>query len=417
MRSVAVLFVLGSHLYLYFFRNHFITRSQIKGMQLGMIGHWGVLIFFVHTCLVLMLSLERQHLRDPERPLFLPVLLQRVFRIFPLSVVVVLIVGGLGLPETITRGGQFIPVHPTPLQMVSSLLLIQNLVHTEAVTAPLWSLPYEMQMYLFLPALYLLVRAAKTAVAPLLLWAGAVLLAMHIYRMDVPPWNYTGMSPGLPDLLIYAPCFLAGVAGYRFAKGSRLNLPSFLWPMVLAGATALYLTRQSFRSGWFCCLVLGCSVPQFREISSPLLKKICLLIARYSYGIYLTHFVLIWLAFEKMSALPMWIRWAMFAVMATAIPVALYHGIEKPMIRLGKRIAESEDSLRSFAGRVFAQRKAAQGTAAGLNRLRLAPQLRAEEVLQDKQSVGGPLGEAAHEVGIPLAAERDVDAHVITLPD
>jgi peptidoglycan/LPS O-acetylase OafA/YrhL len=327
-------------------------------MQLGMFGHWGVLVFFVHTSLVLMLSLERQHERGPKQPQFLPFLIQRIFRIFPLSMVVVLIVGGLGLPETIT-GGQFISVHPTPLQLVSSLLLIQNLDHMAPVTAPLWSLPYEMQMYLFLPALYLLVRGAKTATLPLLLWTSAVLLDRQLYRMDVSPWIYTGMSPGLPDLPIYAPCFLAGIAGYQFSKGRRLNLPAFLWPVVLVGATAVYLSRPGFLVGWSCCLILGCAVPQFREIQNPLVQKVCQLIARYSYGIYLTHFLLIWLAFQELSLLPVWLRWAIFTVTAAGVPVGLYQGIERPMILLGKRIAASEISQISFARILMPLRKPA----------------------------------------------------------
>src|SRR5271157_2083737 len=41
----------------------------------------------------------------------------------------------------------------------------------------------------------------------------------------------------------------------------------------------------------------------------------------------------------------------------------------------------------------------------------------AEEVAEEEGYVGGAFGEAAHEVGEPVAAERDVDAHAVTIAD
>ena len=53
------------------------------------------------------------------------------------------------------------------------------------------------------------------------------------------------------------------------------------------------------------------------------------------------------------------------------------------------------------------------GTDLALGQLRLL----AEKVLGDEEHVGGALGEAAHEVGVPLAAEGRVDADVVALGD
>jgi peptidoglycan/LPS O-acetylase OafA/YrhL len=155
LRSAAVLFVLGFHVLLLFEQRH---SPYVK--RLGIfhsLGHWGVLIFFVHTSLVLMFSLERQHLHFPGEPSYLPFLTRRVFRVFPLSVFIVLLVTVFRLPVGSLTKGIFEPAHLGWGGIVSNLLLLQNLSHTDSVIVPLWSLPHEMQMYLFLPFLFLLV--------------------------------------------------------------------------------------------------------------------------------------------------------------------------------------------------------------------------------------------------------------------
>jgi peptidoglycan/LPS O-acetylase OafA/YrhL len=352
LRSAAVLFVLGFHLYLFFQQNHYLQRESIGRILLWPIGRWGVLIFFVHTSLVLMFSLERQQLRFPGKSLYLPFLTRRTFRIFPLSIFMVLVAAILNLPGHL-KAGQFVQVHLRWTGLLSNLLLLQNVSHTESITAPLWSLPYEMQMYLFLPGLYLLARSVRSALLPVL-WGMAVLLAMYIYRLDVPGTAHTGLRPGFPDLLIYVPCFLPGIVAYRLTKVRKLGLPAAMWPIALAIFTTAYLMRPSYKVGWVCCLFLGIVAPQFQEMSNPVLRKIFQTIARYSYGIYLTHFICIWLAFQALGSLPMWGRWIVLLVTVALAPYLLYHGLEEPMIRIGRRITADpvSPSLRLHLGRM-----------------------------------------------------------------
>lgn len=84
MRSFAVLFVLVSHLPVA------IGLSVRTGFHLGSLGLLGVVVFFVHTCLVLMLSLGRQVAARGPAHLHADFFVRRAFRIYPLSGAVVL---------------------------------------------------------------------------------------------------------------------------------------------------------------------------------------------------------------------------------------------------------------------------------------------------------------------------------------
>ena len=49
--------------------------------------------------------------------------------------------------------------HPHAWDVIVNMCLMQDLVHTDhAVMSVLWSLPYEVQMYIFLPVLFFFVQ-------------------------------------------------------------------------------------------------------------------------------------------------------------------------------------------------------------------------------------------------------------------
>lgn len=320
MRSSAVLFVVLFHTLLVF------QKTKFWRLNLHQIGQWGVLIFFVHTSLVLMFSLERQNDRDPDGGLFLPFYVRRCFRVFPLSVLAVLFVAFFHWPVGNLHQGQFQFVQLNRVGLASNILLVQNLTHSESILAVLWSLPFEMQMYLVLPALYLLTRVTRTWLPILGFWAITVVAATGAIKLE-----------HLAGLLLYAPCFASGVVAYRLSKSCAAKLPFLLWPVAIAVLTVAFLQTATFWSAWICCLLLGLAIPQFREMSNAWLRKVVQLIARYSYGIYITHFICLWLAFGRFNYIRMPFQWLMFAVTATAAPVILYHAVEEPMILLGSR--------------------------------------------------------------------------------
>ena len=333
LRAVAVLIVVVAHV------TYFFGILRLGSLDLLPIGFWGVLIFFVHTSLVLMLSLERQwkHGRDD---LFLTFMVRRVFRILPLSVLVLVLIIVFRLPQATLQPGKFIGATPTGWEIFCNLALIQNLAKKDSILTVLWSLPYEMQMYLFLPGLYLLVRPIRGIARSLLLWVLSIAFAMfavhHLKR--------------IPDMALYIPCFLPGIMAYQLQRKERSLLPAFLWPLTIAGLTVLYLlgANWAWRHGaelrwamrWAPGLLLGLVIPRFMPLSARWLTSASHCIAKYSYGIYLTHCFAIWLAFERLGSLPMAVKTLLFTAVGIGRPVLFYHGVEEPMILVGKRVAD-----------------------------------------------------------------------------
>lgn len=324
LRSFAVLCVLAFHLLLLF------GHGRVPH-GFGSLGHWGVLVFFVHTSIVLMASLERQQRRAGGGRLAGEFLVRRAFRLLPLAWVTIAVIVALRLPVGHLHDGEFVAVSFAPGAVVQNLLLIQNVGGAESLEAPLWSLPYEMQMYLLLPAVFWLVSRVRRPYAVLALWlAVAVLAKLRLHGTEA-------------DLLDYAPCFLAGIAGYAIARTRRgsWQLGFWLWPIVIAVATASYVVHPTVPQGWVSCLVIATAVVVIRELPDGGWRVLFQLIARYSYGIYLAHFVLMWLAFDRLGGQPWTVQLGVFGAALVVVPVALYHLVERPMIRVGERVARA----------------------------------------------------------------------------
>jgi len=322
LRATAVLYVFVSHLT--FFRGIYFLGP----LRIVPLGYWGVFIFFVHTCLVLMLSLERQWMQGGASKIFWTFMVRRCFRIFPLSILVVSLIALLHIPQKVVEHGSFVGASPTRWELVSNLMLIQNLTTGLSILGPLWSLPYEMQMYLFLPLLFLLFRS-RNYWWVVVLWLCSVGSAVIALR-----------HPSIPDFLLYVPCFLPGVLAYKLMRSDRAKLPAFLWPIAILALTVLFFLKTGWPYPWAACFILGLAVPRFSPLSTPWLVKACQVVAKYSYGIYLTHFFAIWFAFVKLFAIPRTMRWGVFLLCAAGLPVLFYRLLEEPMIRVGKRLAD-----------------------------------------------------------------------------
>ena len=323
LRATAVLYVFFGHLT--FFRG----ITYLGPLRILPMGYWGVFIFFVHTSLVLMLSLERQWSGGVQNHLFRSFMIRRCFRIFPLSVFVVSFIALFHIPQQNLEHGYFVGALQTKWEILSNLLLIQNLTKSVSILGPLWSLPYEMQMYLFLPLLFVLLRSSRY------LWR---FILFEILSVTVAIFSFS--HSWIPDFVLYVPCFLPGVLAYLLMGRGRAKLPSFLWPVTIFALTILFFLKNAWPYPWLACLILGLAIPWFSSLSNPLLVKICQLVAKYSYGIYLTHFFTIWFAFVRLHAIPRTARWIVFLLSSAGLPILLYHLLEEPLIQVGKRLAD-----------------------------------------------------------------------------
>ncbi|MDB5745564.1 MAG: hypothetical protein JWP72_412 [Massilia sp.] len=325
IRSLAVSFVVISHLLL--------DKSLVRpgGYDTQTLGTLGVLIFFVHTCLVLMLSLERQ-----VNTTF-SFLVVRAFRIYPLSIVVIVLLSLIQLMDSGTGPGLF--------TFLSNIFLIQNLTGTPSITPVLWSLPFEFQMYFFLPLLYIWTRHsgkhASSCVA--VLWCICVALVIAFWRLGL---DY--------NLIRFFPCFLPGVLAFCQRGSPRKYSPGVL--LAYVGTMAIMYPSLVGRGvnatflSWLICLGLGLLIPRCREIRSDLVASVGSVIARYSYGIYLVHDPIRYFSFHYLKGIPAFAAWSIFVGAVCGLSYLAYHFIEKPGIELGRTVAKRMKVYRLQAG-------------------------------------------------------------------
>lgn len=330
LRVFAVLFVFFGQLM------EFYGVGRLGPFSHALVG-WGVLIFFVHTCFVLMLSLERQFRDRGPANLFANFVVRRSFRILPLSMLAVALVVIFRLPLMSLEPHHFYAAPLSSSLVLLNLFLVQDITRSANILGPLWSLPLQIQVCLFLPALFLFIRPARSVWRPVILWVVAVgfgTMTLH--------------SEGITSVIRAIPLFLPGAIAYQIQrKKISQQLPAFLWPVFIAALTILFLAGD----GWggvggllareYCgCLLLGLLMPWFSQIPTRWLVVASRTVAKYSYGIYLTELFTFWLALEEMSHLPKIVRLGTLIILSAGLPVLLYHAIEEPMIHFGKQLVD-----------------------------------------------------------------------------
>ena len=291
LRACAVMFVLTDHT---------LRSLHVHGLSkdgLEWFGRLGVLFFFVHTCCVLMSSMERHRGERLVRSFFV----RRAFRIYPLSMTAVLV-------------AMIPPLAPQlrPGEWLSNLALVQNLTFSRDAFGTLWSLPLEVQMYVFLPFLFLLLRRTKK------LWP---LLVLYGLSIPIALWQ-----PGHIDrasVLSYVPAFLPGIIAYWLFRNQCGGCRAFGVPIVIGLVTVGFLLHPGWTfPAWIACLVVGATIPLFRQITNPAVNRVTLSFAKYSYGLYLSHsLLLVWMT--PTESCPLYLLLVAAASMGRTMPLSL----------------------------------------------------------------------------------------------
>ena len=337
LRSAAILLVVGFHLAKLF-------NWQSGNFRMTDFGLLGVMLFFVHTTLVLMFSLERQRAQS-DTPLFLPFMIRRCFRIYPLAMLVVFLAYVFRIPSDL-QFGRFDLLHQNSGNLISNLLLIQNIARQKANPGPLWSLPLEIQMYLILPLLFLFVSHLKSSWSMILIWCSVVVLWFSVgFSTGMLPLSEGGFRSPVEALLKFtrfAPCFLPGIVAYKLWRRPRV-LPGFLWPafLLLSCATfVLFSGNQPVQTGWFICFGIGLGACFFRELPESFLTRLTRRVARYSYGIYLLHYFAMWLGFVVCKSLNVGVQTSIFIATLASLSIFFHHTVEAPLTAAGVKLSE-----------------------------------------------------------------------------
>jgi peptidoglycan/LPS O-acetylase OafA/YrhL len=225
VRSIAVISVVVEHTLLS------LGILKLGPFPIAYLGVMGVLVFFVHTTLVLMWSLER-------KPNTLDLYIRRAFRIYPLALFAIAILMIFHAPVAGTALQPFQYADPRWRDVAAQATLVPNMLADKGpIMGVLWSLPYEMEMYVLLPVLFFFLRKNFTVWPLLLMWTMVVLLTR---RGDGNYHNFA-MAIGY---------FLPGAMAYVGFGRWKPRMRAWMLPLFLVALWAAFLFHPNYHRGW-----------------------------------------------------------------------------------------------------------------------------------------------------------------------
>jgi peptidoglycan/LPS O-acetylase OafA/YrhL len=148
---------------------------------------------------------------------------------------------------------------------------------------------------------------------------------------------------------ICIPYFVPGVIAYVLFSKIQPRLPAFLMPFFVLALLFGFMVHPTWTAGWVLAILLGLGIPHFRQIRAKWLVVASHQLAKYSYGVYLGHIFSIAIGMNLLQGSNLAIRVAAIVLSLAVLAIVSYHLIEKPMIRLGARLAAKTDSGKSSA--------------------------------------------------------------------
>jgi exopolysaccharide production protein ExoZ len=281
-------------------------------------GYLGVNFFFVISGYVIAMVADKPTFGIPE------FVTKRFFRLYPVYWVIVIAVLLLKV------FGVMLPASYKLNSILYSMSLLPHAEGSGSLIAATWSLEFEIMFYLL----------AALIVPVLGLWGlAAVLFGLVYWAYVAPPEIFT-----FNLVRTLNSDFLAGVLAYLFRKPLS-HVPT----AILIGA-GLYGYYRAVNGTAFAgsvgglLIVAGLAHAKWRWDVLPL--RWLTQLGDASYSLYLLHFVTLWIfvtPFKKIGLPPGWMAEPVrFIYLALSIWLSLnaYQRIEKPMIRLGNRMAE-----------------------------------------------------------------------------
>ena len=262
--------------------------------------------------------------------------LRRVFRIYPAYLLVLAVIGLLAV------SGVLVPrvPEPTAFRVLANLLLVQDYVGVAAYLGVSWTLSLEFAWYAIFALMFYryreadVIRIVNAYSLALVALALAALLLGH--RLPVGRLGMVGAA-------------LVGYATYRHRAGG-LDASRY-WRAIRAYLAALALSQGvmfghfahpnitlfNALAGWSLSSLLFLGVVHARALRESVLvdNRLTLLVGTVSYSIYLSHPVVMDLLGDASGTIR---SPALVATVTLLASVAMYALVEKPGVRLGRRL-------------------------------------------------------------------------------
>ncbi len=297
LRGVAACWVAAYHL-------HYMDPLLSRGGILLRHGYLAVDIFFVLSGFVMALSYKRMFENGTTWRGYVAFLLRRAARIYPLYIVMTSLAVSIALAHgsvewSLAFSGQ----------LVANVLLVQSWGLSSPIDGPSWSVSTELAAYLVFPVLLAAVfRTRLAAASASALAIGVVVLAS---LQPTPPGYPFGRSGPLDiawdhsawPLLRCIAEFTIGLVSYRVAEhGPRVLSGPLLGLVVPAFALMLLLIPGSDLVFFVTVPFLLLSLLSERNAFTFVLSLPAVVaLGRWSYAIYLWHFMLFGVAFRVES--------------------------------------------------------------------------------------------------------------------
>lgn len=336
LRAVAVILVIGIHLYAFELHAGVATRVLPQWMTFGSSG---VDLFFVISGFVMVYT---NHSSATGLRSFYAFILRRLVRIFPLYWFVLSPLVGICLfmPELMRRSDL------AELQLIRELLLLPSTY--PPLLAVAWTLSHELYFYAVF-SLFLLVPQ-RYWLAGLSIWSGVLVLAEHlwpatatnpVYALIVNPLTFEFLSG----------CLVAELHLRGLRRGAKVALVGGILAMLGIWLAHFHITNGAELGSArvlvfgipFAFILYGC-VALNQSLTGHKLSLLAL-IGDASYAIYLSHFLIISLIARGSSyLLPRLVfstngSWDNFAYCAIAFGASIALGlglhllIERPLLR------------------------------------------------------------------------------------